>query len=207
MTTALITALEQRAIVNRVDTTHHQHTTNTVLEDSRDEIEQMAQWARSAVEQGKHVGIVLPNLNQLRDRIEHHFAAITPKQYNLSAGKPLLHYEMLQVAVQALSLGRHAFLTHCIIGCNHPMLTIPTQTSGTPLNSIVVTRNALTAHQPQHYSRQQHRSPTSTWPTRLQAFHTQLHRVDQHLRADQRAHQFGELLHAIGWPGGRALDC
>ncbi len=210
MTTTLIAELEQHVIVNRVRTTSppasYQH---CVAEDSRDEIEQMAHWARSAVEQGKHVGIVLPNLNQLRDRIEHHFAAITPKQYNLSAGKPLLHYEMLQVAVQALSLGRHASPGHTLY---HWMQSPYINHTETDIASAAQLDRQLRETRSQRISlatlvdTATQCIPTSTWPTRLQAFHTQLNHVDQHLPADQWAHQFGELLHAIGWPGGRALD-
>jgi ATP-dependent helicase/nuclease subunit B len=88
--------------------------------DSQSEIWSAACWAKQCLEENNNatIGIIAPNLNKLRDKLEYNFASVlTPekwlkpnkpqyKPYAISLGKSLSGYPLIQIAINLLALGK-----------------------------------------------------------------------------------------------------
>jgi ATP-dependent helicase/nuclease subunit B len=91
------------------------------LSDEDSEIETMARWAKSTLMQQKNpaaIGCVIPSLDKIRDRVRQIFSevfaldntyAVDLKScpFNISAGKNLLHYSIINTALQLLALNKN----------------------------------------------------------------------------------------------------
>ena len=169
----------------------------------------MAQWAKQQVDAGKHVGIVHVQLSQQRDHIADALESTLPAQFNLSAGKPLLHYEILQVACEALAIGCHDIAVNSLYQwlqspyVNHSDHDIASaacldeairQQQAHRITFLTLNAQANTA------------SATSSWPDRLTAFSAVKSPLPNKQTPRAWANSFTQLLHAIGWPGKRTLN-
>lgn len=76
------------------------------LLDQKDEIETMARWANQAAKAHpeKIIACLVPNLNVIRDQVASVFRKICDQPVNLTAGKALSHYPIIQAALDFLSL-------------------------------------------------------------------------------------------------------
>lgn len=76
------------------------------LLDQKDEIETMARWANqmALAHPNKVIACLVPNLNVIRDEVASKFRKICDIPVNLTAGKPLNHYPIIQAALDFLSL-------------------------------------------------------------------------------------------------------
>lgn len=87
-------------------------TTRLQFSETEDELTCLAQWAKKHYLESKHayIGCVIPNLASNRDRVYDIFAAtfndISTDQaaFNISAGKSLIQYPLIQAAIQILQL-------------------------------------------------------------------------------------------------------
>ena len=76
------------------------------LLDQKDEIETMARWANQQATQHPNeiIACLVPNLNVIRDQVASTFRKICSQPVNLTAGKALSHYPIIQAALDFLSL-------------------------------------------------------------------------------------------------------
>lgn len=76
-----------------------------------EEYQHMAQWALQQKSEGKkRIGCVIPQMNRERESVKNTFdqiLGIKNCKYNLSSGQALSDYEMIDSALQAISLNRH----------------------------------------------------------------------------------------------------
>lgn len=105
------------------------------LPDSDTEIAQAAQWAQQQLQQHpqQRIGIVFPDLTQIRNQVERQFRAVLEPEYclpdtpntlppfNISAGIPLAQTPLIQTALKLLTLHEtpHALAFYCTL-LNNP---------------------------------------------------------------------------------------
>ncbi len=92
----------------------NKQTTVQKYEDANEEVRQCARWIRSVYKEGETIGIVVPELEIYRERLEREFKAeLAPESvypwiekhipFNISLGTPLSHEPMVHLALLLLS--------------------------------------------------------------------------------------------------------
>jgi ATP-dependent helicase/nuclease subunit B len=89
----------------------------TAFPSSKQELEAAAKWARARLEEGrKRIGVVIPNLHEKRAEVARVFSRVmrpgynlpaqakAPMPFNLSLGRPLAAYPLVQAAIALLRL-------------------------------------------------------------------------------------------------------
>jgi len=78
----------------------------TSFPDSRQEIEAAARWARELLDEGATgMTVVIRNLDEVRDRVEHTFAGLIDRPlFNISVGPALASFPLVHAALLALDL-------------------------------------------------------------------------------------------------------
>lgn len=195
------------------------------LTDQECEIQTMARWAKLKLKNNHTATIacVIPSLDKIRDRVVQVFSevfaedgtyTINPQHapFNISAGKSLTQYPLINTAFHLLSLYKknissEAFsyiLATPFIGeaeverikrAHYDRLLRKHNKTNIQLNHITNEGDvlALTKFCPQ-------------LANRINAFVTLLHDAQQTLTYSEWAQYFTELLTALGWPGERSLD-
>lgn len=117
--TALLTACEQQGvhIVHYVPPEAAEHSVKRCqLNDREDEIIAIARWAKAIhdLQPAATIGCVIPTLDEVRDTAQQLFTEVfippgsdTPIEripFNISAGKPISHYPVIQAALTLLTL-------------------------------------------------------------------------------------------------------
>jgi ATP-dependent helicase/nuclease subunit B len=101
--------------------------------DNQAEIIAAALWAKHHLEKDQNatIGIIAPNLNAMRDKVEYGFASVlTPhkwltngetvnKPYAISLGKPLSSYPLIHTALNLLALGKRKVSLNTLSGLLH----------------------------------------------------------------------------------------
>lgn len=98
---------------------HHQQAAITLplsekritLHNAETELETIARFAKSRYQQNNQlrIGCVIPNLNDIRDRVEQVFTEVFAEDtpFNISAGKPLIQYPVIHTALLLLGLQKN----------------------------------------------------------------------------------------------------
>lgn len=221
-----------RALGTQVDTLQEDPQTAAVqclsFADARSEMNAVARWARAEIEQQpeQRIGIIVLDLQQRRDEVERvfhkHFypaalfAEQTPdaKSYNLSLGRPLIDYPIIEVAMAAL---------RCLMGrvpwqdISHLLRSVfmPAQASERSHRAMVEAalrsrgQTMLTLqHTLSEIERKQQQFPDFCIQTK-KALTTFL-RLRQEWPSKQSTADWARCLSAalsgLAWPGDRALD-
>jgi ATP-dependent helicase/nuclease subunit B len=195
------------------------------LIDEDTEIKTMALWAKSLLQPSAsiNIGCVVPNLEKVRDKILHTFSNIfsaehtftlnpTTLPFNISAGKTLSTYAIINSALQLLSLNNKTLSAANISHLLHsPFLgdaenerikrahfdTRLHNTNTTPpsLNALLDTNEKINL--------------TKSCPQlaeRLLAFTKQTEQLKKNNSPSEWVAIFVELLTLLGWPGERSLN-
>jgi len=84
-----------------------------IFNDQDSEIKHMLHWVKRNFDENKTIGCAIPNLNELRDTLSHYAQEILPphmlQKTNISGGKPLNQYPIIQTALN-------------ILKCHHPFI-------------------------------------------------------------------------------------
>ncbi|MDZ7760241.1 MAG: PD-(D/E)XK nuclease family protein [Desulfovermiculus sp.] len=199
------------------------------IPDRSREMEYAACWARSHLQTcpDQRLGIIVPDLSQVREEIEHTFDAILhpdmaslpviprDRAFDISLGKSLNSYPLIQAALHILDLTRDPLSLSTLSA----MLTSPFIAGG---NSELSTRTGLEVALRSLREEKIFRSRLLGWvespernanpracPVLAHALNTLYHRW-QGLPPAQApsawARDIGDLLQDMGWPGERSLD-
>ncbi len=200
-------------------------TKKILLADNEAEMWAMAQWAKNQLEKNPHIniGCIVPNLAQIRDRVDYIFTKVFAEEYllegylktrhifNLSAGASLMSYDIIRMAKIVLDLvegecelEKLGALLQSPYLCSNDYDTalgarchaalLNLGAESLPLSEIYA---PLSAHF-EHYSQ-------STWLARLRAF-SECTKILSPRSPSLWADFFSEALEGIGWPGRRSLD-
>lgn len=198
----------------------------TSFAESRQEITAAAYWARKYLEENEHntIGIVVPELEKLRDDIENIFDDILvpanlfsinhqilhQRPYNISLGKALADYPVIHIAITILGLtSRYIRMENISILLRSPFTAAA--------ESEMISRAQLDA-----YLRQQNepiftvvnllKQLKQNWSDRCPQFIVALeawHKISVSQSSKQNcstwAEHFRNLLNAFSWPGERSL--
>jgi len=109
--TRLLNACKQKKVTIREITLIEsaRKVSKIALKEEEDEIRTMARWAKRTLEKNPdaRIGCVVPALDKMRDRIWQLFSEVFADEkapFNLSAGKKLSHYPVVDIALTLLSL-------------------------------------------------------------------------------------------------------
>lgn len=198
------------------------------LLDDENEILTIARWAKSilAKDDKASIGCVLPSLDKIRDRVSQIFSEVFANEnsytvdaqtspFNISAGKNLLHYPIVNTALQLLSLHKKTVSSEIL----SYVLTSPFlgeaeverikrclfDSSLRQANVNSVDLAAITAKDADKKSL----SLANHCPhlaRRLRKFISLLDEQQQSMSYREWADIFNQLLTSLGWPGERSLS-
>ncbi len=193
------------------------------LADTETEVKTMARWAAKLVESEPDVsiGIVIPDLANIRPMVERIFTGIFEPQYilpnqprhapafNLSAGQPLAQTALLSSALLALQLNKknvdrddlYKLLSSPFIGVEHERSEYIKLLRDLKQRNILVSLTTLRASA----GSDAYRCPTLH---QMLSDFTDVARPNKfkQLKCSEWAKVFNEQLTALGWPGDRTLD-
>lgn len=170
-----------------------------------DEIRTMATWAKQQALNGHHVACVIPDLNNKRDRVYQLFCEIFGEQpFNLSAGKPVAHYPLIEAAIHILRLGSHAPFNQFSYLLNTPYLYKAEQEC--------IKRAKL-----EYKLRKDNQNVVPILSSRINKYcpllSKALHKLAKRLNTQPVSQSpsawvtvFDQLLSDMGWPGERSLN-
>lgn len=205
-------------ITNIAIAEHEGNSHRISLLDSDEEIQVIARWAKSLYEKNPltTIGCVIPSLDKIRDRVLQIFSEVFSTNdtytvdlqacpFNISAGKSLSQYPIINTALQALSLHKKNISTEIL---SH-ILTTPFIGEGEiervkrayydsqlRLNNKSSINIETISHEDCHHLAK-----------RLQKFLAIVHdHQDKNLSHSKWAKVFCDMLTALGWPGERSLN-
>ncbi|HWI39848.1 MAG TPA: hypothetical protein VNU64_25625, partial [Burkholderiales bacterium] len=171
------------------------------------ELEAAAKWARARLEEGKQrIGVVVPDLGQRRQEVVRVFSRVmgTPLPFNVSLGRPLISYPLVDAALRLLELA------HQPVQFSHASALIRSPFIG-GADRELAKRATLDV-------RVRRDADATISLAKLVAAAEQLPSLRKHLEAvfaaakqapsspAEWARHFSEILDAAGFPGERALD-
>ncbi len=180
------------------------------VDESEDEIIAMALWAKKNFAENplQRIGCVIPTLSQQRDRIKQIFSEVfadTKVDINISAGKALLEYPIVQTALQLLAINNDKLTTEQL----NLLLTSPfiayadkerDQRSQIARNMCEKNIHSLKANElGQCFARA---------PKLLEHLNAFISLIENHKQQHyfSWAAHFNALLATIGWPGEKTLN-
>lgn len=197
------------------------------LPDTQDEIQAMALWAKTLAENQPTASIacVIPDLEKKRDHVLQIFSeTLAPKNvyttdsqhhlFNLSAGKALTQYSLINMALELLSLHKKIISTEKI---SH-LLSSPflgeaehERIARSQLDKTLKQDNINTVNLAHIGKNTDHSGSLFTLhcpklSKRLNAFFTYLDTLPNKLSYYEWANVFTESLTLLGWPGERSLN-
>ncbi|WP_161635174.1 PD-(D/E)XK nuclease family protein [Desulfovermiculus halophilus] len=198
------------------------------LPDRRQEIQSAANWARSHLltDPAQRIGIIVPDLSQIRDRVElsfdavlHPDAAVDPapprqRSYDLSLGRPLSAYPLVQAALNILNLTRDplplstasAVLTSSFIsgGAAETGLRAEYEAALRSMGETEVRWSPFLrqAREPQMRGL----TPCPLLARALESFQETWRELPASQPPSAWAQDIDRLVHSMGWPGEQSLD-
>lgn len=188
----------------------------TSWEDKDSELYAIARWAKSHLVSNEstslspQIGCVIPGLDQIRDHVDHIFMTVFGEDsngtlYNLSAGKPLSHYPVIQAAFALLSLSGYSISVDQF----YHVLSMPfigeaelEYAQRARLDSVLRQRNQIQITIDDALI--EHYCPRLA--ERLTTFNKLLLLIPSQVTHDVIADHIALLLKTLGWPGERSLD-
>jgi ATP-dependent helicase/nuclease subunit B len=208
----LLTCCENAGSTITTSTLSHQR--NDVhyisLIDNETEILTMARWAKTIHQQqpNARIGCVIPGLDKMRDRVWQLFAEVLTDDsaFNISAGKSLLSYPIINTAIQALLLHKNKISIDeaNVILCS-PFLghAESERIKRSLFDAQLRQRNAASINLRSISTALSAKCPQLA--KRLTEFFTILDNHQDNYAPSKWVTIFTELLSAIGWPGERSL--
>lgn len=207
---------------------NHTHPTRLSISDNENEILTMARWAKSIWSSQKEasIGCVVPNLDKNRERVKQIFSEVfAPVDYftvdpdaapfNISAGKSLLEYPIIKIALQLLNLYKKKIPLELL---SH-ILTSPfvgnaesERIKRANFDSILRKANIITVDLTtllQETEDPKKISLIKSCPQlakRIQEFFALYAKQEKTQSHSQWAEFFNTLLTVLGWPGERSLN-
>lgn len=198
------------------------------LTDNEEEILTMARWAKSIHEKDKSVsiGCVIPSLDKIRDRVMQIFSEVFAPQYqlridtqtspfNISAGKNLLNYPIINTAIHLLELFKKNISTEAL----SYLLTSPflgdaeverikrghfeNQLRKANINKIEI---ALSLEENENSKLPSIAKNCPRLANRIKRFLDLIEKNDKQQTYCQWANLFNNLLSVLGWPGERSVS-
>ena len=208
---------------------HHSHPVRFCAPDAGTEMEYAAAWARSAVEQepGTRVGIIVPDLTSRKDalvrtltRVLHpeqstSFELIQNPAFNVSLGKTLGEYPLINAALRALNLVQDPFpLSQCLFVLHSPFFGDGTGDFHERSRLETRLRGTGEAFIPRQFFKRQVLSAENGGKSgegrspgeRFRSFFEVSEASPDNQSLSDWADHFHRLLAALGWPGGRSLS-
>lgn len=192
--------------------TERQTCFRTTLSDFESEMIAMARWAKATLIANPKatIGCVIPTLDATRDRIEQLFSQVMSHDaipFNISAGKPLLAYPVLNAALQLLSIQQSNLSQDKL----NFLLTTPF-IGEAELERIQRAKfdALLRQHNVMQFNILQPAHPIDTYCNflykRLQRYFELFNQQASKQTYTEWTHVFNELLTTLGWPGERSLN-
>jgi ATP-dependent helicase/nuclease subunit B len=178
------------------------------FEDARSEIAAAADWAWRALEHqpDARIGIIVPDLQKLRTKIDRGFRDLGEHAYHVSLGSALAESPSVHAASLILQFGlKDLPLPSLGVLLRSPFLGgYESEWTLRGLLDARLRRKGMWDVDPSRL-----RDECSELPDlarRLARFAKLRHRVPSEQRPSEWCHDFGRLLDALGWPGDRALN-
>lgn len=193
--------------------------TRVSLKDQENELYALANWAKSIYEKHarvhethKSIGLIIPNLDKIRDRVAQIFAEVfqgtLTNAYNISAGSILTHYPIIHAIFQILALKQTSLSTELLwFLLSSPFIGDAESEKLKRMHFDFILRekniNTLYLHQEEHMKLIEYFCPKLA--QRLQQLH-QLQSKNQIMTYADWAYHFNDILTTMGWPGERSLN-
>lgn len=182
------------------------------LVDFEDEIITMARWVKTTLKTNPTatIGCVIPSLDNTRDRVEQLFLQVMGSDnipFNISAGKPLIAYPVLNAALQLLSIQQPTlssenlnFLLSTPFMGEAELERIPRAKFDAYLrkNNVMQLKVLEPAHPIEKHCSFLHK--------RLLRYFELFTKQESKQTYAEWANLFNELLTTLGWPGERSLN-
>lgn len=179
------------------------------LLDRKSEILTLARWAKATLNQHPNasIGCVIPTLDEVRDEAAQLFSEVFKDEmsFNLSAGKPLSHYPVIQAALLLFELAKPTLPVDIF----NQILATPfigeaeqERVKRAEYDSLLRQQNVMTIKLNQQLLL------SKTCPQlakRFNAFLTELAACKVFQTHDEWIHFFSRALEALGWPGERSI--
>ncbi|TAK75314.1 MAG: hypothetical protein EPO11_05635, partial [Gammaproteobacteria bacterium] len=179
------------------------------LADQEEEILTLARWAKSMLTQhhSATIGCVIPALDKKRDRVMQIFSDVFEDKslFNLSAGKNLLHYPIINTALQLLALYKKNISSEVF----SYLLASPflgeaesERTKRANLDRLLRKKNINQVNLREHNLEED----CPQLGKRIQQFFLLMEESEKTTCYSEWAKLFNQLLSTLGWPGERSLS-
>lgn len=173
--------------------------------DFASELQNIVQFCKTALAEkpNQRIGCIIPNLNHVRDTVESAFDAQLSKQFNISAGKPLAQYPIVDSALKLLQLNRQWLPLNNI---SHLLKTPFIANAEKELSQRMLLDAYLHQENREGLSHEGLQSCCAKQAPLLATSLAELIRKTDKISAYHWANHFNQLLQTLGWPGERGLN-